>query len=225
MLPVAAPNLAWPPWLLWPPAAACWARAPRCSTPAACETRTPSASLRRAADMRFSAGAGMAGSPAEKQAGLVAADPAALRTRPPRRLASHRVTLGPQHFARLATAAEFSRAVTKPSGRVAQIGDNDSGRFLKLHPIFALRGAAEARLFYANLEDYDGLTENAPYLDEETLDHPPTIAGIAALVGRRDLAADAGGPRPAPPIRAPPGAGPPRPAPPALAHRGPARPP
>ncbi len=149
---------------------------------------------RLAAEMTLFASALIVGLPAEKQAALVAADPAALRTRPPRRLASHRVTLGPQHFARLATAAEFSRAVTKPSGRVAQIGDNDSGRFLKLHPIFALRGAAEARLFYANLEDYDGLTENAAYLDEETLDHRPTIAGIAALVGRRDLAADAGGP-------------------------------
>jgi hypothetical protein len=149
---------------------------------------------RLAAEMSLFASALIVGLPAEKQAALVAADPAALRTRPPQRLAGTRAALRPQHFARLALAAEFSRAVTKPSGRVAQIGDNDSGRFLKLHPIFALRSAAEARLFYANLEAYDGLPETAPYLDEETLDQRPTIAAIAALVGRRDLAAGAGGP-------------------------------
>jgi hypothetical protein len=89
--------------------------------------------------------------------------------------------------------AEFSRAVTKPNGRVAQIGDNDSGRFFKLHPIFAVRNAAEARLFYANLEGYRGLTEDGVYLDEESLDHRPLIAAIGALIGRRDLIAFAGG--------------------------------
>jgi hypothetical protein len=125
---------------------------------------------------------------------LVEAKPANLRTRPARRLADLRPPLGPRHFARLALAAEFSRAITKPSGRVAQIGDNDSGRFFKLHPIFAIRSAAEARLFYANLEAYDGLAENAVYLDEETLDHRPTIAAIGMLLGRRDLVAFANGP-------------------------------
>jgi hypothetical protein len=149
---------------------------------------------RLAAEMALFASALVVGLPAEKQAAIAAADPASLRTRPPRRLTSARGALGPQHFARLALAAEFSRAVTKPSGRVAQIGDNDSGRFLKLHPIFALRSAAEARLFYANLEGYEGLAENAAYLDEEALDHRPTIAAIAALVDRRDLAAGTGGP-------------------------------
>jgi hypothetical protein len=144
---------------------------------------------RLSTEMVLFASALIAGLPDEKQAALAEADPAALRTRPPQRLASPRAVLGPSHFARLALAAEFSRAVTKPSGRVAQIGDNDSGRFLKLHPIFARRSAAEARLFYANLEAYDGLTESAAYLDEETLDHRPTIVGIVALLGHHDPAA------------------------------------
>jgi hypothetical protein len=143
---------------------------------------------RLSTEMVLFASALVLGLPPEKQAALVEVDPAALRTRPPQRLASNRAALGPEHFARLALAAEFSRAVTKPSGRVAQIGDNDSGRFLKLHPIFAQRSAAEARLFYANLEAYDGLAENAAYLDEETLDHRPTIAAIGTLLGHDDIA-------------------------------------
>ena len=36
------------------------------------------------------------------------------------------------YYSRLAAAAQFSRDVTKPNGRIAQIGDNDSGYFLKL---------------------------------------------------------------------------------------------
>ena len=40
-------------------------------------------------------------------------------------------TLSETYFSRLAAAAQFTRDVTKPNGRIAQIGDNDSGRFLK----------------------------------------------------------------------------------------------
>jgi hypothetical protein len=145
---------------------------------------------RLAAEMVLFASALLVGLPPEKQAALVEADATALRTRPPQRLASNRAALGPEHFARLDLAAEFSRAVTKPGGCVAQIGDNDSGRFLKLHPIFAQRSVAEARLFYANLEAYNGLAENTAYLDEESLDHRPTIAAIGALLGRDPPAGD-----------------------------------
>lgn len=40
-------------------------------------------------------------------------------------------TLPDWHLERVAKMAEFSRHVTKPNGLVAQIGDNDSGRFFK----------------------------------------------------------------------------------------------
>lgn len=43
-------------------------------------------------------------------------------------------TFGREHAQRLFRAAEFSRHITKPNGRVAQIGDNDSGRFFDLLP-------------------------------------------------------------------------------------------
>jgi hypothetical protein len=149
---------------------------------------------RLSAEMVVFASALLVGLPAEKRAALAAADCGALRTRPSRRLAGKREFPDAQFFARVALAAEFSRAVTKPSGCVAQIGDNDSGRFLKLHPVFRARSAAEARLFYANLDGYDALAEDAVYLDEETLDHRPLIAAIGTLVDDGDLVAFAGGP-------------------------------
>jgi hypothetical protein len=74
--------------------------------------------------------------------------------------------------------AAFTRAVTKPDGRIAQIGDNDSGRFLKLHPIFTSRTVAEARRRYANLESYRFLPDDAEFLDEDDLDHNATLAAL-----------------------------------------------
>lgn len=41
----------------------------------------------------------------------------------------------PLHFERLERMAEFIMHVTKPGGRITQIGDNDSGRFFKLYPL------------------------------------------------------------------------------------------
>ena len=87
------------------------------------------------------------------------------------------------HVARVAAMADFTRAITKPNGRVPQIGDNDSGRFLKLHPILETMTASEARARYANLEHWTGLPEDAPYLDEDFLDHRPLIALIDAVTG------------------------------------------
>jgi hypothetical protein len=147
---------------------------------------------RLAAEMVAFGTAIILGLPPEKRAALDAAAPAALRTRPARPLAATRPVLGAGHFARLAQMADFTRLVTKPNGRVAQIGDNDSGRFLKLHPILVPRSVAEARLYYANLDNYRGLAEDAIFLDEEGLDHRPLVATIGALLNRDDLLEFAG---------------------------------
>jgi hypothetical protein len=88
------------------------------------------------------------------------------------------------HLARVAAMAEFTRAIMKPNNRMPQIGDNDSGRFLKLHPIFETIPVAEAKARYANLDDWAGLPDDAPYLDEDFLDHRPLVAMIDALLGR-----------------------------------------
>ncbi|HEV2472602.1 MAG TPA: heparinase II/III family protein, partial [Chthonomonadales bacterium] len=53
----------------------------------------------------------------------------------------------PQWFdQRLRSMAEFTRSVTKPDGTVAQIGDNDSGRFLKLMPDLVPEPAPATRI-------------------------------------------------------------------------------
>jgi hypothetical protein len=93
------------------------------------------------------------------------------------------------HLARVAAMAEFTRAIMKPDNRMPQIGDNDSGRFLKLHPIFETIPVAEAKARYANLDDWAGLPDDAPYLDEDFLDHRPLVAMIDALLGRAHDAA------------------------------------
>ena len=72
------------------------------------------------------------------------------------------------YWERLERMAEFSMHITKPNGRVVQIGDNDSGRFFKVTPLFR-----------------DGPGEGE--LKEEHLDHRGTIAAINGLFDRRDL--------------------------------------
>jgi hypothetical protein len=66
------------------------------------------------------------------------------------------------YFERLEKMAEFSMHVTKPSGKVAQIGDNDSGRFFKLSPVFEKTSGGQA-------------------LDEQFLDHRHLVGGIGAF--------------------------------------------
>lgn len=75
------------------------------------------------------------------------------------------------YFERLERMADFSMHVTKPNGHIAQIGDNDSGRFFKLCPSFA---------------EVDGEPR------EQHLDHRATVAAINGLFGRHDLADFAG---------------------------------
>jgi len=92
--------------------------------------------------------------------------------------------------------AEFTMHVTKPSGRTPQIGDNDSGRFLKLQPAFIKTTTGEARRRYINLTGYVGLSDDEIYWDEDHLDHRYLVAALNALFDRSDLRAfstDGGG--------------------------------
>jgi hypothetical protein len=61
---------------------------------------------------------------------------------------------------RLEKMAEFTMAVTKPNGHIVQIGDNDSGRFLKLYP----------------------------FDDEDPLDHRHLVAAVNGLFNQKDFA-------------------------------------
>jgi len=75
---------------------------------------------------------------------------------------------GSAHFAALRRMAQFTRAATKPDGRVVQVGDNDSGRFARLS--WAVRGDSE-----------------------DHLDHRHLVAAIDALLGGGSSPGDGGG--------------------------------
>jgi hypothetical protein len=91
---------------------------------------------------------------------------------------------------RIARMAEFTRDVTLPIGSVAQIGDNDNGRFFKLPGTFRRLDARKAGERY-DVPDLSGL--EADYLDEEVLDHRHFIAAANGLLGRDDLGRFAAG--------------------------------
>jgi hypothetical protein len=85
---------------------------------------------------------------------------------------------------RLERGIEFAADATKPNGDVAQIGDNDSGRFVKAQPAYQPLTTAEARNRYRNLEAWTGNVE--PYWDESILDLRHLLAAGAAVFGRED---------------------------------------
>jgi len=93
---------------------------------------------------------------------------------------------------RLEKMAEFTMHVTKPNDRIPQIGDNDSGRFLKLQPVYHQLSVAEAKTRYANLAGYTELPDDAVYWDEDILDHRHLVAAINGFFVRPDFAAFTG---------------------------------
>jgi hypothetical protein len=96
------------------------------------------------------------------------------------------------YIERLEKMAEFTMHITKPNGHIPQIGDNDSGRFLKLQPVYLQMSVAEAKARYANLEGYADLPDDAMYWDEDILNHRHLVAAINGLFGRQDFIAFTG---------------------------------
>lgn len=86
---------------------------------------------------------------------------------------------------RLGRMAEFVMHLTKPGGRIPQIGDHDSGRLFRLQPRPRLRPtAAGARSLPAGPSPV-----GPPPLDEEHLAAGHVVAGINGLLRRADLGA------------------------------------
>ncbi len=96
------------------------------------------------------------------------------------------------YFTRLERMAEFSMHLTKCNGNIPQIGDNDSGRFLKLFPVFKRMTVGEARSCYHNLMNYDGLSDDNIYWMEDFLTHRHLVAAINGLFVRADFTAFVG---------------------------------
>jgi hypothetical protein len=92
------------------------------------------------------------------------------------------------YLERLEKMAEFTLDLTKPGGHIPQVGDNDSGRFLKLFPVHWPLQVQEAKARYANLEHFESESADGVYWDEDHLDHHHLVAASNGLWGRKDFA-------------------------------------
>lgn len=91
------------------------------------------------------------------------------------------------YFLRMERMAEFTMHITKFSGHIPQIGDNDSGRFLKLFPVYKKMKVGDAKECFSNLKNYTELTNNEIYWMEDFLDHHHLVAAINGLFSRADF--------------------------------------
>ncbi len=96
------------------------------------------------------------------------------------------------YWERLERMAEFVVHTTRPDGRIIQVGDNDSGRFFKIAPVWQRMPAAEACARFGNLADYTPPAGMADYWLEDGLDCRHVAAAMYGLCRRADLADYAG---------------------------------
>jgi hypothetical protein len=93
----------------------------------------------------------------------------------------------PWYIERLEKMAEFTIHLTKPNGHIPQIGDNDSGRFLKFQPLFHFINLDVSSSQTPNL-----LGDTSHYWNEDELDHRHLLAAINGVFGREDFLEFAG---------------------------------
>ena len=82
---------------------------------------------------------------------------------------------------RLQGMGKFIVAISKPNRCVPQIGDNDSGRFVKIHSVIDRRTVASAREHYANLDGFRELPDSASYPTELVLNHQHLVDALTAF--------------------------------------------
>jgi uncharacterized heparinase superfamily protein len=85
------------------------------------------------------------------------------------------------HIERLRKMVKFTASIIRPDGSVAQIGDNDSGRFVKLLPAYDRLTVKDAKVRFPNLSGYDALPDDASYWLERPLDHRHLIDAVDDL--------------------------------------------
>ena len=83
---------------------------------------------------------------------------------------------------RLAKALRFTSDLLHEDGTIPQVGDNDSGRFLKLNPVYDVVSEQEAVTKYMNLK-YFPVGENSLYYDENVLNHEHLNEAYHVLCG------------------------------------------
>jgi hypothetical protein len=91
------------------------------------------------------------------------------------------------YFNLLEKMAEFLINVSKSDGIMSQIGDNDSGRILKLSPKYEYVRVKDATNIYKNLNGYSNYFISDKIFIEVSLDFKHLIASIDALFKREDF--------------------------------------
>lgn len=76
------------------------------------------------------------------------------------------------YFERMGLMAKFTLDITRPDGRITQVGDCDNGRFLKLHPTYTQNGSRSSG------SDQESIAS----LGEDHIDHRHLFASISALI-------------------------------------------
>jgi hypothetical protein len=155
---------------------------------------------RLSAEMAIYAAALILGLPADKRHALADYDHRQWSRQPP--LASSPLAwppFAPAVLSKLARAAHFAFDVTKPTGDIVQIGDGDSGRFLKLSPALDWTAGIPGERHL----DVSSLIAAANGIFDTGLPAPPLSIVeteiVSALAGGEKLAVP--GPRPAPSYR------------------------
>ncbi|AFM25682.1 alginate lyase family protein [Desulfomonile tiedjei] len=100
--------------------------------------------------------------------------------------------LGEGFLERLTRAACFIVDITKHSGEIPQIGDNDSGRFFRLTPLGEWMTPEEAETRYLNLAGYTTLISTyrragERYFDDNILRHHAVIGAAAGIIDHPSL--------------------------------------
>lgn len=145
---------------------------------------------RLSSEMVIYATAVVLGLPDSKRQALMEYDYRLHRVQPPLRPAAMKMyaleggletPFPPGYLEKIAKLTDFTRKATRPDGRIAQIGDNDSGRFLKLFPAFEKLTVKEARRRFSNLTTFDSMPDTATYWAEDNLHHGHLLAAAAGL--------------------------------------------
>jgi len=90
-------------------------------------------------------------------------------------------------YEKLTRAVQFTRDLTKPDGTVPQIGDNDSGRFLRLGGWSIAASVTQCTSRYANLAGYSEMQPGQKCPLQNHLDHSQWLAWASAALRRPDL--------------------------------------
>ncbi|MCH8006322.1 MAG: heparinase II/III family protein, partial [Planctomycetes bacterium] len=93
----------------------------------------------------------------------------------------------PWYWERVEKMAEFTMHSTKPTGHIHQVGDNDSGRFLNLQPVFRRLTPSQAESRFANLAESSYPFDQRAYWDENSLDHRSLVAACNGFFQRDDF--------------------------------------